>query len=179
MIINFSFSSRESYFLWSNKSRNKFSAAELGKKSNFNRRTHLLLQRFIFFFKDCRESSSEAAQRNICEIASYAVSSDGRALIVTMHHHRPSRRTLFEILTRFLICFYKPHSCCTFPQTLVFKNTKTLFTGQLEKVGSGFESGGAAVLPLWGCCPASAPPCTVLCCPTLHRSRCRLTRGVR
>ena len=48
MIINFSFSSRESYFLWSNKSRNKFSAAELGKKSNFNRRTHLLLQRFIF-----------------------------------------------------------------------------------------------------------------------------------
>ena len=48
MIINFSFSSRESYFLWSNKSRNKFSAAELGKKSNFNRRTHLLLPRFIF-----------------------------------------------------------------------------------------------------------------------------------
>ena len=48
MIINFSFSSRESYLLWSNKSRNKFSAAELGKKSNFNRRTHLLLQRFIF-----------------------------------------------------------------------------------------------------------------------------------
>ena len=42
MIINFSFSSTESYFLSSNKSRNKFHGVDLRKKSNLNR-AHFLL----------------------------------------------------------------------------------------------------------------------------------------
>ena len=72
MIINFSFSSTESYFLSSNKSRNKFHGVELRKKLNLNR-AHFLLSFLVNPWTVV--SSSEAVQRIDCEVASHLVSS--------------------------------------------------------------------------------------------------------